>query len=119
MNCDGEYAGDSADKARKRVRVAGASGWVEFCDRQCSYPRISRGQLEGLDGLVEGGPGVAAVSIFRQRGIDEVKDVNVEVSGERARREMAQCGPGSPDPASCSGRPAERNAAGAKSWPAA
>src|SRR5215472_771471 len=94
MNCDGEYAGDSADKARKRVRVASASGWVEFSDRQCSYPRISGGQLERLDGLVEGRSGVAAVSVFRQRGIDEVEDVNIEVSGERARREMAQGGPG-------------------------
>src|SRR5215831_9259551 len=94
MSRGGEYAGDSADKARKRVRVASASGWVEFSDRQCSYPRISGGQLERLDGLVEGRSGVAAVSVFRQRGIDEVEDVNVEVNGERARREMVKCGPG-------------------------
>jgi hypothetical protein len=48
----------------------------------------------GLYGLAEGGPGVAAVSIFGQRGVGEVEDVNVEVDGERAGREMVKCGPG-------------------------
>ena len=94
MNRDGEYAGDAASKAGKGIRVAGAPGRVEFPDRQRSYPRISSCQLERLYSLVEGRSGVAAVSIFRQRGVDEVEDVNVEVSGERTRREMVQCGPG-------------------------
>jgi hypothetical protein len=95
MARDGEYAGDAASKAGKGIRVAGASGWVEFSDRQRSHPRISRGQLERLYGLVESRSGVAAVSILRQRGIDEVEDVNVDVNGERTRREMVQCGSGS------------------------
>ena len=94
MNSAGEYAGDAASKAGKGIRVAGASGWVEFSDRQRSHPRISRGQLERLYGLVESRSGVAAVSILRQRGIDEVEDVNVDVNGERTRREMVQCGSG-------------------------
>src|SRR5690349_1090721 len=94
MNRAGEYAGDAASKAGKGIRVTGASGWVEFPDRQRSHPRISRCQLERLDGLVEGRPGVAAVSILRQRGIDEVKDIHIDVNGERTGREMVKCGPG-------------------------
>src|ERR1035438_10605925 len=94
VNRDGECAGDAASKAGKGIRVAGASGRVEFSDRQRSHPRISRCQLERRFGLVEGRSGVAAVSILRQRGIDEVEDVNVDVNGERTRREMVKCGPG-------------------------
>src|SRR5215472_17985688 len=94
MNRADEYAGDAAGKAGKDIMVAGASGRVEFSDRQRSQPRISRCQLKRLDGLVEGRPGVAAVGIFRERGIDEVQDVNVDVSGERTGREMVQCRPG-------------------------
>src|ERR1700677_2666848 len=94
MNCGGEYAGDAASKAGKGIGVASASGRVEFSDRQRPHPRISRCQLECLYGLVEGRSGVAAVSILRQRGIDEVEDVNVDVNGERAGREMVKCGPG-------------------------
>src|SRR5215472_15246673 len=94
MSRGGEYAGDAASKAGKGIRVAGASGWVEFSDRQRSQPRVLRCLLECLYGLVEGRPGVAAVSIFRQRGIDEVQDVNVDVRGERTGREMVKCGPG-------------------------
>jgi hypothetical protein len=33
LNRDGEYTGDAASKAGKGIRVAGASGWVEFSDR--------------------------------------------------------------------------------------
>src|SRR5690349_19629389 len=94
MNRAGEYAGDAAGKAGEDIRVAGASGRVEFSDRQRSHPRISRCQLERLFGLVEGRPSVAAVSILRQRGIDEVEDVNVDMKGERTRREMVKCSPG-------------------------
>jgi hypothetical protein len=94
MNSDGKHAGDTASKAGKGIRVAGAPGWVEFSDRQRSHPRISCCQLERLYGLVEGRSGVAAVSIFRQRGIDEVEDVNIDVNGERTGREMVKCGPG-------------------------
>jgi len=94
MSGDGEYAGDAAGKAGKGIGVAGGSGWVEFSDRQRSQPRISCCLLERRYGLVEGRPGVAAVSIFRQRGIDEVQDVNVDVNGERAWWEMVKCGLG-------------------------
>ena len=94
MHRDGEYAGDAGSKAGKGIGVAGASGWVEFSDRQCAYPRISCCQLERLYGLVEGGSGVAAVGIFCQRGIDEIQDVHIDVNGERAGREMVKCGPG-------------------------
>src|SRR5262249_62386984 len=96
MNRAGEYAGDAAGKAGKGIRVTGASGRVEFSDRQRSHPRISRGQLERLHGLVEGRPGVAAVGIFRQRGIDEVADVNVDVSAEAPGRAVVPCRPGGP-----------------------
>ena len=94
MNRRGEYAGDAASKAGNGIMVTGASGRVEFSDRQRSHPRISRRHLERRDGLVEGRPGVAAVSILRQRGIDEVEDVNIDVQGERTRREMVKCRPG-------------------------
>jgi hypothetical protein len=94
MNRDGEYAGDAGSKAGEGIRVAGASGWVEFSDRQCAYPRISCCQLERLYCLVEGGSGVAAVGIFCQRGIDEIQDVHIDVNGERAGREIVKCGPG-------------------------
>ena len=94
MNRGGEYAGDAAGKAGQGIRVAGASGWVEFPDRQRSHPRISGCQLERRYDLVEGRSGVAAVSVLRQRGIDEVEDVNVDVQGEWTGREMVQCRPG-------------------------
>lgn len=93
MNRGGEYAGDAASKAGKGIRVASASGRVEFSDRQRSHTRISRSQLERHHGLVEGRSGVAAVGILRQRGVDEVDDV-VDVKGERTRREMLECSPG-------------------------
>jgi hypothetical protein len=80
-------------KRGRGIRVAGASGWVEFCDRQRSHPRISRCQPERLYDLVERRSGVAAVGILRQRGINEVEDVNIDVSGERTRREMVKCSP--------------------------
>ncbi len=94
--CDrgGEYAGDTSGKAGKRVGIASAPGRVEFPDRQRSHPRIPRCQLERLYRLVEGRSGVAAVSILRERGIDEVEDVNVDVKGKRARRETVKRGPG-------------------------
>jgi len=94
VNRDGEYAGDAGSKAGQGIRVAGASGWVEFSDRQRSHPRILYCLLERLYGLVEGRSGVAAVGILRQRGIDEVEDVNVDMKGERTRREMVKCSPG-------------------------
>ena len=94
MNRDGEDAGDAASKAGKGIRVAGASSRVEFSDRQRSHSRISRCRRECLYGLVEGRSGVTAVSILCQRSIDEVKDVNVDVKGERTRREMAKCSTG-------------------------
>src|SRR5215472_11222256 len=94
MNRGGEDAGDAASKAGKGIRVADAPGRVEFSDRQRSHPRISRCQLERRYGLAEGRPGVAAVSVLRQRGIDEVEDVNIDVQGERTGREMVQCRPG-------------------------
>ena len=81
----------------KRGRVCRSPGaWsrVEFSDRQRSHPRISRCHLERLYGLVEGRSGVTAVSVLCQRGIDEVKDVNVDVKGERTRREMVKCSTG-------------------------
>src|SRR5262245_26013534 len=93
MNRDGEYAGDAGDKAGKGIGGAGASGWVELSDRQRAHPRVSYGLLERLCGLVEGRSGVAAVGIFRQRGIDEVEDVNIDVNGERAGREVVKCSP--------------------------
>src|SRR5215469_12958779 len=94
MNRGGEYAGDAARKAGQGIGVAGASGRVEFSDRQRSHPQVSRCQLERLDGLVEGRSGVAAVGILRQRSIDEVEDVNIDVQGERTGREMVKCNPG-------------------------
>jgi hypothetical protein len=94
MNRAGEYAGDAASEAGKGGRVAGASGRVEFSDRQRSHPRVSRCQLERRCGLVEGRSGVAAVGTLRQRGIDEVEDVNIDVKGERTGREMVKCSPG-------------------------
>src|SRR5207248_1274151 len=76
--CDGEYPGDAVGKAGKRIGVAGAASRVEFADRQRSHPWISRRQREGLFGLAEGGPGIAAAGIFRQRGIGKVQDIDVD-----------------------------------------
>ena len=94
MNRAGEYAGDAAGKAGTGITAASASGGVEFSDRQRSHTRISRCQLERHYGLVEGRSGVAAVGILRQRGVDEVEDVNVDVKGERTWRQMVKCSPG-------------------------
>ena len=92
MSRDCEYAGDAGDEAGKRVRVAGAAGRVEFSDRQCSHSLISGRRRERLGDLVEGRSGVAAVGVLRQRGIDEVQDVDVEVEGERPCRKLAERG---------------------------
>src|SRR6201996_2066905 len=94
MNRDGEDAGDAVGEAGKGVWGAGASGRVEFSDRQRPHPRISCCHLQRRYGLVEGGAGVAAVGVLRQRGIDEVEDVNIDVNGERTGRELVKCAAG-------------------------
>src|SRR5215469_7559654 len=94
MNRAGEDVGDAASKASEGIRSTRAPGRVQFPDRQRSHPRISGCQLERLNSLVKGRSGVAAVSILRQRGIDEVEDVNIDVKGERTRREMVKCSAG-------------------------
>jgi hypothetical protein len=78
---DGENPGDAVGEAGKRIGVAGAAGRVELADRQRSHPQISRGQRQRLFGLAEGRPGVAAVGILRQRGVDEVQAEAVKLSG--------------------------------------
>jgi hypothetical protein len=83
------------DRPAQLGQVVGQLGTHAACHGATSKrPRISCCQLERLYDLVEGGSGVAAVSIFRQRGIDEVEDVNIDVNGERTRREMVKCSPG-------------------------
>jgi hypothetical protein len=40
MNRAGEYAGNAAGEAGKGIRVTGASGRVEFCERQRSHETL-------------------------------------------------------------------------------
>ena len=94
MNRGGEDAGDGADETGKGIRVAGASGRVEFPDRQTLAPADLALPPGAPQRPGRGWVRCYAVSIFRQRGIDEVKDVNIDANGERARREMAKCSPG-------------------------
>src|ERR1700691_1875703 len=89
-----EYVWDAADEAGKGVRVPGTARRVELSDRKRSHPLIPGRRRERLDDLVEGRAGVAAVGVLRQRGIDEVQDIDVEVQGEWPRRKLAERGQG-------------------------